>query len=370
MVKLDGTISTIAVAFLTAAAVGAILTWQPQANGRSALANTSQGGTNIAAAGSDAAGRSEPTWAASATGRVEPMDGEIRIVSPVSGQIADVFVGMNDYVLKGDLMVRLDDGDHLAKIAAAAAEVDVRLRERDEEKADVPALAGERRKAEDALDVAERAVFAARQRFDMARVSGSVAAPDLVNLRVAVNERLAEAREARNKLADVEARNGMPLPDRLEAALTQARSDLKLAYQALERTRVRAPADGTVLRVNAKVGEVAIASPELPLVTFGNLSRLKVRAEVEERDINKIAVGQKVVVRADAFPGKEFKGKVTSIASALGSASITTRGPRRPTDVDVLEVLVSLDEGGELVTGLRVDVFFALQETAQKAPLR
>ncbi|MFN3869292.1 MAG: HlyD family secretion protein [Hyphomicrobiaceae bacterium] len=370
MLKLDGTISTIAVAFLTAAAVGAILTWQPQSNGRSALANTNSKGGQVAAAGADAAARSDPTWAASATGRIEPMDGEVRIIAPVSGQIVDVLVGMNDYVVKGDLLVRLDDGDHLAKIAAATAEVDVRLRERDEEKGNVSALAADRRKAEDALDTAERALFAARQRFDRARIAGKETAPDLVNLRVQVNERAAEVRDARAKLADAEARNGLPLPDRLEAALTQARADLKLAYQAFERTHIRAPADGSVLRVNAKVGEVAIASPELPLVSFGNLSRLKVRAEVEERDINKVVVGQKVVVRADAFPGKEFTGKVTAIASALGSASITTRGPRRPTDVDVLEVLIALDDGGDLVTGLRVDVFFALQETAQRAPVR
>ncbi|MBL8566105.1 MAG: efflux RND transporter periplasmic adaptor subunit [Hyphomicrobiaceae bacterium] len=366
MLKVDSTISTIAVAFVAAAAVGAILTWQPSSH--SALANPGQ-----TAQGMEAARKADPTWAASATGRVEPSDGEVRIVAPVNGPIAEVLVDMNDFALKGDLLVRLDDADHLAKIAAATAEVDVRRRERDEEKGTVAGAALERRKAEDALDAAERDLFAARQAFDKARSraveAGGQAAADLVNLRVKVSDRKAEVADARSKLAEVESRAGLPLPDRLEAALTQSRADLRLAYQALERTRVRAPTDGTVLRSNAKVGEVSVVSPEAPLLTFANLSALKVRAEVEERDINKITVGQKAVVRADAYPNQEFTGTVTAIASALGAAHITTRGPRRPADVDVLEVIVTLDSGSQLVTGLRVDVFFSLQETAQ-APAR
>jgi HlyD family secretion protein len=69
-------------------------------------------------------------------------------------------------------------------------------------------------------------------------------------------------------------------------------------------------------------------------------------------------------VRTDAFPDKDFTGRVTSIASALGSPAIITRGPRRPDDVDVLEVVATLDNAAEMVTGMRVDVFFAHPETA------
>lgn len=360
MLKVDSTISTIAVAFVAAAAVGSILTWQPgaPAAGQTAQADVVEG-----------ARRADVAWAASATGRVEPADGEVRVTAATSGPIADVLVKMNDYLIKGDLMVRLDDVDHLAKIAAATAEVDVRKRERDEEKGNVTGVALDRRKAEDALDDKERSLFAARQTFDRARIrfvrDGVGSSTDLVNLRVKVKETETEVVEARHAFVEIEDRPNLPLPDRLEAALTQARSDLKLAYQALERTRVRAPSDGTVLRINGKAGEIAVANPEASLISFGNLSKLKVRAEVEERDINKIRMGQTVVVRADAYPGQEFKGTVTAIASALGSAHIATRGPRRPNDIDVLEVLVSLEDGTQLVTGLRVDVFFELQETAQ-----
>src|SRR5690606_15394862 len=128
---------------------------------------------------------------------------------------------------------------------------------------------------------------------------------------------------------EVNARPNMPLPTRLETSLAIARAELALAESAFEKTRVRAPFDGTVLNIIARVGELAVAGPQSPLVLFGDVSSLRVRAEVEERDVAKIRVGQKVVVKADAYPDREFSGTVAEIASALGSPRIASRGPRR-----------------------------------------
>ena len=135
----------------------------------------------------------------------------------------------------------------------------------------------------------------------------------------------------------------MPLPTRLESALPVARAELTAAELGVEHTRVRAPFDGTVLNVIAKEGEVAAPSPENTLLVFGDLSAMKVRAEVEERDAAKIHVGQRVVVRADAYPDQDFEGRVSSIAQSLSQPSIVSRGPRRPNDVEVLEAKIDLD---------------------------
>ena len=109
----------------------------------------------------------KPTWAASSTGRIEPKDGDVRIDTVVPGRIAEVAVKSNAAVLAGDLLVRIDDEDLFAKYASAEAEVQVRERERDEEPAKGSAL--EKRKAEDAVAKAERALFTARQTFDEAQ---------------------------------------------------------------------------------------------------------------------------------------------------------------------------------------------------------
>ena len=147
-----------------------------------------------------------------------------------------------------------------------------------------------------------------------------------------------------------------------------------MADAALERTRVRAPSSGTLLQVNAKVGETAApSSPDNALVVMGDLSSLRVRAEFEERDVSKLRVGQMAVVRSDAFQGKDFEGKVTSLAQALIPSRLSQRGPRKPTDVDVLEVIIELQGQPPLLPGMRVDVFLrndaaALPAAAAKQP--
>jgi HlyD family secretion protein len=166
----------------------------------------------------------------------------------------------------------------------------------------------------------------------------------------------------------------MPAPTRLESALAAARADVTLAEVAIERSRIRTPIDGTVLQVNSKVGEMLAPSPENIAVTLGDLSALRVRAEVEERDIAKMRIGQRVVVRAPAYSGQEFEGKVTRVAEVLAPPRLGSgSGPRKPNDIDVLEVMIDLDGQPPLLPGMRVDVFFKTDATAQSsepAPVR
>ncbi len=307
-------------------------------------------------------------WAASATARVEPKDGEVRIASEVGGKIDEVLANTNDQVKAGDLLIRLEDADYYNKIAAASAEASVRERERGEEAATGPAL--DRRNAEDAVAKAQRNVFAAHEAFDAAyraQKTGKGDADAVDKARKDLVAKVDAVAAAKSKLAQVNAQPNMPLQQRLESSLALARSDLTSAELALERTRIRAPADGTVLNVLARVGETAVPSPESAVVVFGDMSSLRLRAEVEERDAARVHVGQRVVVKADAFPDKTFEGTVTSISQSLAAPRIATRGPRRPNDVEVVEVMVSLDDHPPLFTGMRVDTFFKLDNQAANA---
>lgn len=360
MLKVDPTVQTLTVAGIIAIALSVLI------NGT--LSSHSQDKPQAAAmqvAAADQGQSPKGAWAASATGRVEPKDGEIRVMAQSSGEIMEVIAKAGDAVTAGDLMVRLDDEDLKAKLTAALSEEAVRVLERDEEAVQGPAL--ERRKAEDALAAAERAVFASLTAFDeVARKvrSGTANADELNTARTEIADARTKLEEERAALERVLNTEGMPLPSRLESSLTLARSDVTQVENAIERTRIRAPADGTVLNVWAKQGEVAVVSPEAPLLLFGDITSLRVRTEVEERDVVKIRVGQKAIIKADAFGGQEFTGVVTSMAPALGPQRIASRGPRRPNDVEVLEVMVSLDGQPPLLTGMRVDVFFKADDAS------
>lgn len=361
MVKLDPTVTAVA-----AAAIAAIVTSVTLNQITPRLGGEAQADSALAA---DALTR--PVWAASATGRVEPKDGEVRISSEAPARIVEVIAKTNDRVAAGDPLVLLSDDDLEAKLSAAQSEAEVRILERDEEQATGAAL--ERRQAEDEVNEAERARFRAQLAFDEAYRQAKLGSGDdktVADARQKLVEARQKATDARAKLDAVLAKPDLPHPTRVESALWVARTDVAQVESAIEKTRVRAPQDGTILNMWAKVGEMAAPSPDSPLLLFGDISGLRVRAEVEERDVTKIRVGQRVVVRADAFPDKDFEGVVTQVAPALGSPRITSRGPRRPNDVEVLEVLAALDGTPPLLTGMRVDVFFRHETSASAAPTR
>jgi HlyD family secretion protein len=366
MLKVNPTVITLGIAGILAIAVGFYVnsvSWGPLAEERTTQANNT-GATDSTKLKNDVAAI-KPTWAASATGRVEPKSGEVRVTAEVPGRIVNVAAGLNDRAKSGDLLIRLDDDDALTKVAGANAEAQVRVRERNEE--DARGLQLERRNAEDAVSSAERSVFGAQQAFDDAldkKRNNSGNDEDVDKARTKFTDANKKLADERANLASVNAKSGMPLPTRVEAALSVARAELTAAEFGVEHTRVRAPFDGTVLNVIAKEGEVAAPSPENTLLVFGDLTAMKVRAEVEERDAAKIHIGQRVVVRADAYPDQDFEGRVGSIAQSLSQPNIVSRGPRRPNDVEVLEAMVDLDGLPPLLTGMRVDVFFKHDATA------
>ena len=372
MSKLQSTPTAVMTAIALAAAVAFAV--QYSSTRREPLrAGAAVGGSDIAIGAvsttAQAQAPAKAVWAASAPGRVEPRGGEVRIGSQMPGRIVEVLVNMNDKVTAGDLMIRLDDEEAQAKVVAAEAEAAVRRRERDAET--VGKLAQDRRSAEDAVAAADRAVFQARRDLDRAvaaRRAATNTEDDVAKARAAVSTARDKADQERQALRKVQASAGMPLLTRLESSLATARAELSLAETAIERARIRAPGDGTVLQVNAKVGETASPSPEQALVVMGDLGGLRVRAEVEERDVAKIKAGQKVVIRTDAYAGREFKGTVTTLGQALAAPKLASRGPRRPTDVDALEVLIELEAGSPLLPGMRTDVFFQPDSTAQAAP--
>ena len=358
MPNVNTTLTVVAAAGVLTALSFATGMWSGPAS-TDAVPNVAQGSKPAISAAQAEDANEDQQWAASATGRIEPTSGLVQLVAEEAGQIEKVLASTNDRVFAGDLLVVLDDKIANERVVAARAEVDVRMQEREEEP--VSGLAKDREKAADALADAQDAVRAARQEFDSAFSTFKTdngTEYTVTTARDGYSRAKKKRDEAIEALATVEASLNMPLPTRIESSLAVARADLAISELGLEKTRVRAPFDGTVLNVFVNEGETVSRAVSRPLIAFGDISKLRVRAEVEERDIAKVRVGQKVVIRADAFPDRDFVGTVSDVASALGPPRITSRGPRRPNDVDVLEVVADIDGTPPLLAGMRVDVFF------------
>jgi HlyD family secretion protein len=298
-------------------------------------------------------------YVVAAPGRVEPKSGEIRLGATYLGRVEEVLVNVDDKVEEGELLLRLDDAEARAKLASAETEAEA-LRE-DREK-DFRAGREDVRKAEDAIYSAERAVTGARIELDYAisakrNGTGSEAAVSDARRRLKdANDRL-----ERERIAYVKAQSkpNLPAPSRAESGVSQARAEVRMAEALLDKTRIRAPSAGTILEVNTKAGEVVAPSPEVPLVVLGDMSVVRVKAEVDEGDVDKIKLNQTAYVKSISRGDEKFTGKVTNIAPTLGSAKIGPRGPLRPTDVEVMQVTIELEgTAAALKPGMRVDAFF------------
>lgn len=179
------------------------------------------------------------------------------------------------------------------------------------------------------------------------------------------DKEIAEAnlQASENRLALV---NASPLPEELakaDAEINAAEGRIESLSAKLRKCSVRAPINGTVLRTHMKVGESVSTVYPQPVVSIADISQLCVRAEVDERDVRRVHLGQKVSVWAEGTSGKTFVGTVSRISAQMGRKKVRTGDPAEKSDRDVLEVLVNLAETEEwMVTGLRVTVRFLEKE--------
>jgi HlyD family secretion protein len=302
----------------------------------------------------------EKRWQAVAPGRVEPAGGEIKIAAPTMGVIGEVLVKANDKVAAGDPLIRLADSEAQARLATAEAQVGMRKRSRNDEAA--PTRAAARRRAEDAVADADKAVWDAQAVLDKAvidRRAGRASDADLDAARTALSRAQDRLKQQKAELRRIEADANTLLPSFSEGQLNVARAEVAAAAAAVEKLTIRAPVAGTVLQVNAKPGELASPSNPQALLVLGDISALRVRAELDERDFGEIKIGQPVLVRAAAFRGREFAGKVAFIAPIVEQGRINARGSQRNvSDVDVVEVLIDLAQADPLAIGMKVDVYF------------
>jgi HlyD family secretion protein len=293
-----------------------------------------------------------------APGRVEPVSEEIDVSPEIGGRIAQVFAEEGGHVRKGQTLAVIDNADYRAKVDAAEATLQQRQAELDR------ILNGAR---PEELNQARIAVEAAKSVMDNAR-SETDRRRTLVQ-RGAVSEEEFEHSAQEHQIAKSHYEDAVEHSklvvagarseerDRARADVRVAEASLAEAKSYLEKTVVRSPIAGIVLRKHARAGESVSDRGQTPVFTVADDSVLRVRVDVDEVDVARLALGQNAFVKADAFGNTTFPGKVVRIGRVLGKKNIVTDQPKERMDNKVLEVLIELQNGHELPIGLRVDAF-------------
>ena len=293
----------------------------------------------------------------SAGGLVEP-SGEERVIIPqLSGRLEKVYIGEGDTVKAGQLIAEIENAEYRAALTATTAE----LARREAEYA--KARAGARREEIDAA-MAERSEAVAGEHQATAEYERrrQMAAQKLISaeaLQLAHTQ--AETATARRARADAQ-RALLLAGTRAEdlaaaaAAVEAAKAERDRAQAVFDKSQIRSPIDGQVLKRDLGEGETVVALSPLPLARIGDISKLYVRADVDELDIGRVRAGQKASITSDAFPGQSFTGEVVRVSHRMGRRNSISGDPAEKQDAKILETLIALDGTPPLPIGLRVDV--------------
>jgi HlyD family secretion protein len=298
----------------------------------------------------------------STNGKVEPLH-SFEAHAPVGTTVKKLLVKEGDQVKQGQLMVQLDDADARSQAAKALAQIrsseaDVSAIQSGGNREEVLTLEAQIAKAQTQRDAAQRNVEAMRRLQQQGAASPG------------------EVKAAENQLAGAEAdlkflqqkqkdRYSKPEVARVQAQENEAQSAYAAAEDILSKLNIRAPFDGIVYSLPARQG--AYVNPGDLILQEADLSKVLVRAFVDEPDVGRLAPGQKIEITWDAVPGRIWNGALNTVP-----ASVKLRGTRNVGETTCVvdnkdfKLLPNINVGVTIVTAEHHDVLTVPREAVRQ----
>jgi HlyD family secretion protein len=269
-----------------------------------------------------------------ATGNLRPTN-QVEVGSETSGRIDAVLVDVNDVVVRGQILARINTDVIDNQIQQGRANLN-----------------------------------AARARVEQARVTLEVDTAQLERLREVY--RLSDGRvpsEQELLAAEGTVRRG-------EAALTSAQADVVSAQASLstaltnrDRAVIRAPVSGVVLARQVEPGQTVAASFNTPtlFVLAEDLSVMQLRVDVDEADVGQVEPGQTATFTVDAYPGRQFPAVVERIDLASSNIATADAGGNQQSSVVEYEARLTVQNAeGLLRAGMTATAAIATEKTGEQ----
>jgi HlyD family secretion protein len=282
----------------------------------------------------------------------------------VQGRIAELPVEEGQQVAAGALLARLEDEDFRQHVRMDESNVAVRA-------SDLALSRAGTRQQE--IKAAEQAVVDAEANLDQRKLDDTrarqlfakdeVAAQDRDEAATALKRAQATLEQARQRLNEAEEGTRKEELAVAQANLVQANTSLGLSRINLDYTTLRAPSTGVITVRQAELGEVV--SPGSPVVTLADLDHIWLRAYVAETDLGRIHFGQDVTITTDTYPGKQYHGRISFIAS---DAEFTPKSVQTYQERVTLVYRIKIDVENphhELKPGMPADAHIALNLAAK-----
>jgi HlyD family secretion protein len=257
----------------------------------------------------DAVVRRELIQTVVASGHVEaPYRAEIG--AQITGVVYDVPVGEGQFVHAGDALILLDDRDARAAVDQALSAVqsaEARIRQIDEVA---------RPAAQETLKQNQATLLNARQSFERTEAlnrNGYATRAQYDEARRNLDIAMAQVRAAQLQFASNQP--GGSDFTMAQHALTQAQAALRSANTRLAYTIITAPRDGTLITRNVERGDVV--QPGKVLMTLSPAGDTDLVVQIDEKNLGLIALGQKALASADAYPNRSFPATLSYINPAV-----------------------------------------------------
>ncbi|MFA6842846.1 MAG: efflux RND transporter periplasmic adaptor subunit [Bacilli bacterium] len=275
------------------------------------------------------------------TGKIEP-EREVEIKCEASGEITKLPVDVSDIVKKGDLLVQLDPQDEelevkraqvsavVAKAKLEQAKLTLKIAEQD--------LVNSRGRCAATLASAEalaEEMVAQLKRAEQLREKKMTSEQALQATRTTHAQALAslEAAKIAIKALDMQELSIDSLRQAVaisEQDVVTSEINLDEAKERLRETTVLSPMDGVVTVRDVQVGQIISSgtnsvSDGTTVLYLADMSTMHVLVSVDESDIGQVQTGQTATITVDAFPKKEFHGKVVRVAAkGISSSNVVT----------------------------------------------
>lgn len=262
------------------------------------------------------------TGSIAGTGVTEPSSEVVDIATHVAGVVAKVFVKPGDQVSEGQALLEIDSRNARAAVSEAAARAAT---------------------ARQSIAAAQTALRVAQNQYALYHNVGddrAVSQQEVITRRDAVTD-------ARAQLAVAQAQ-----ARQVDAQLAQARVEL-------DRHLVRAPAAMEVLQVDTRAGEYAgTQGTASVLMKLGATKPLHVRLDIDENQIEKIAIGRPAVISARGDAKRQVQATFVRAEPLIVPKRSLTNSATERVDVRVLQLIYALpDEEGMFFVGQQVDGF-------------
>ena len=248
----------------------------------------------------------------STNGKVEPVQ-NFEAHAPIATTVKRLLVKEGDHVRKGQLLLELDDSDIRSQAARAqaqikAAQANLAATKNSGTQEELITLSTQLIKARNARDVAQRNLEAYRR----LQQQGAASPGEVRQAEETLQSAQADVSLLEQKQND---RYSPPEIARTVAQAAEAQAAYEDAVDALSKSSRRAPFDGTVYSLPVKQGTF-VQTGDL-LLQEADLSKVLVRAFVDEPDIGRLQIGQRVEATWDAVPGRIWTGTVSSVPSTV-----------------------------------------------------